>query len=382
MGFGIFDYPDDRSPVEIAHQAGKAFSRAKHELDRRGVKRFVFNASSEGELVQRLAMRDVDVAIDEAVRKHMDGISDPKAKLARSLVKEWRNKKDAQNEWVVVQKGTGKVLSRHASAEAAEESSGRFEKTAGTVHLAGLCPDCMDGTFDGNCDCGSDCTCPDCGNGHRVASDDKDDDDKDSDDSDDDDDKEDSDDDEDSDDSDNDSDDDKGDDDDDDKDEDDKDEDEDDKPAFLNKSSLNYLSRLASAFVVAEDRFDTGEDVAAEDLAVVVTELGNLLDYDSSDTPLHQAARAVVLANSVSPEGDIPDEQLTAIRMASEQLRIAMGLGDRPPLTDEGLERKYPINCQGTKCGVSGCASCKLPRNIWMAPTDYQQTSQPPRPRY
>ena len=76
-------------PADSALRAGAAFSRAKHEVEERGVKSFLFHSSSTGEFDERIRMRDVASALDEAADKYLNEVSDGRAKLARSLKREF-----------------------------------------------------------------------------------------------------------------------------------------------------------------------------------------------------------------------------------------------------------------------------------------------------
>jgi len=86
---------------------------------------FLMNASTEEELLSRFAYAD-EVLTDIAYRK-MGSVSDSKAKLVRALHTQWKTSKykyihQDGDQWVITQKGTGKVLSRHPSKEKAEEA--------------------------------------------------------------------------------------------------------------------------------------------------------------------------------------------------------------------------------------------------------------------
>lgn len=84
----MFDY-EGSDPADSARKAGAALSRARHEVDKQGIKPFLFHAGSIDEFDQRILMRDVSAALDDAAEKYLNEISDGRAKLARSLKREF-----------------------------------------------------------------------------------------------------------------------------------------------------------------------------------------------------------------------------------------------------------------------------------------------------
>ena len=84
--------------ADDAKRAGKAFGLARRDV-RKAVGDFLLHAANEQELVQRMSMRDADEAIAAAASRHLDGVvSDGKAKLATSLIRDWRTKHSSKVE--------------------------------------------------------------------------------------------------------------------------------------------------------------------------------------------------------------------------------------------------------------------------------------------
>jgi len=100
----MFEYEASVDPVEQSKKVGKAFAQAHHEVARRGIKSFLFQASSVEEFDQRMVM--TDGAITEIADQHLGEVSDGKAKIARSIRQEFEQREAASGPGVT-QPGVG-----------------------------------------------------------------------------------------------------------------------------------------------------------------------------------------------------------------------------------------------------------------------------------
>lgn len=87
-GISFLDF-EGSDPVAEQRRAGQAIAKTKHELDRRGFRAFIMHASSVEELRQRMILSEVDAAVDDVVRQHMNFVSDAKNKIGKAFEREW-----------------------------------------------------------------------------------------------------------------------------------------------------------------------------------------------------------------------------------------------------------------------------------------------------
>lgn len=89
----LFDFEGPELNLARSKTAGKELVAAKHEASRR-IGAFLANAQDEEELNERLQHPEVERVLDEVVSSKMPTVTDPRAKLTKTLKEAWQRQAD------------------------------------------------------------------------------------------------------------------------------------------------------------------------------------------------------------------------------------------------------------------------------------------------